>query len=221
MADDPREPGALRSDRAEPDAPSGDRTEPDAGEGEPDGGTRRRILDAATAILVEDGYHRMSLERVATRAGVARATIYYQFGSKSGLTEEVLSDIELRERIHESREQDRTVEDLLRRVTGIWERHRDVLRGIVGMVAADPPTREAIGRHQMGRRQRVTELVDELAGAGKLRAGRADAVDAIWLLTSFSAYDYFRQHGIRTPEEALRLLERLATAVVEPDGRAP
>lgn len=184
---------------------------------EPGSDTRSRILDATTAVLIEQGYDQLSLERVATRAGTVRATIYYQFGSKSGLIEALISSIEDRERIQESREHDHTIRALLRRVSGIWERHRDVLRAVFGMTSADPQTREVVHRHQLGRRQRIVELVEELDRSGKLRVARHDAVDAIWLLTSFSTYDFLRQHDSRSADETLGLLELLAENLTTAD----
>src|SRR6266496_2704183 len=58
--------------------------------------TRSRVVAAARAVFAEDGFHRAAMEEVARRADVARATVYYQFGSKLGLVEAVLDDIERR-----------------------------------------------------------------------------------------------------------------------------
>jgi AcrR family transcriptional regulator len=43
------------------------------------------ILDAALAAFVEDGYHGMSIEGVAGRAGVGKASIYRRYASKAPL----------------------------------------------------------------------------------------------------------------------------------------
>lgn len=50
---------------------------------------RSRLLDAACAAFREDGY-RVSIDRIATRAQVARQTLYNQFGSKDALFAEVV-----------------------------------------------------------------------------------------------------------------------------------
>ena len=47
--------------------------------------TARRILDAATRLLAEQGYNAVTLENVATAAGVNKASIRYNFGNKAGL----------------------------------------------------------------------------------------------------------------------------------------
>lgn len=51
---------------------------------------RRRLLDAAMRAFLEDDYPRVSMRRVAEAAGSNMSMIYYYFGSKEGLFEEVL-----------------------------------------------------------------------------------------------------------------------------------
>ena len=48
------------------------------------------ILDAALDALVEDGYAGMTIEDVATRAGVGKATIYRRWTSKAEIVVEAL-----------------------------------------------------------------------------------------------------------------------------------
>jgi AcrR family transcriptional regulator len=45
----------------------------------------RAILRAAIAELIENGYHRLSIEAVAVRAGVARTTVYRRWAGKDDL----------------------------------------------------------------------------------------------------------------------------------------
>jgi AcrR family transcriptional regulator len=47
--------------------------------------TRRRILDAARARLLADGYAGLSTRKVADEAGVPLSQLHYHFGSKGGL----------------------------------------------------------------------------------------------------------------------------------------
>ncbi|MBF0623913.1 MAG: TetR/AcrR family transcriptional regulator [Magnetococcales bacterium] len=49
---------------------------------------RRRLIEAATKLFIEEGY-RASIERIAARAGVARQTVYNHFSSKDDLFSEV------------------------------------------------------------------------------------------------------------------------------------
>ncbi len=53
-------------------------------------GTRRRILDAAREIFFAEGFQAANLDDVATRAGIAKGTIYRYFASKAELYVAVL-----------------------------------------------------------------------------------------------------------------------------------
>src|SRR5215217_6236529 len=52
-------------------------------------GTERReqLLDATKAIAVADGFHAVSIEAVARRAGITRPIVYGHFGDLGGLLE--------------------------------------------------------------------------------------------------------------------------------------
>src|SRR3954463_13988873 len=52
--------------------------------------TRRRIVDAAAELFVAEGYGGTTLERIATRAGVAVQTVYFHFGNKRTLLKEAV-----------------------------------------------------------------------------------------------------------------------------------
>jgi len=47
--------------------------------------TAKKILSAAQRLLVEGGYQEITLEKVASAAGVNKASIRYNFGNKAGL----------------------------------------------------------------------------------------------------------------------------------------
>jgi AcrR family transcriptional regulator len=55
------------------------------------------ILDATLDLLVEEGFTRMSIEAVASRAGVGKATIYRRWPSKADLVAEAVACIKHRE----------------------------------------------------------------------------------------------------------------------------
>ena len=53
---------------------------------------RRAILEAAERLLVEDGYERFSMRRLAARCGYTPATVYHYFGDKRRLIDAVLEE---------------------------------------------------------------------------------------------------------------------------------
>jgi AcrR family transcriptional regulator len=55
---------------------------------------RQAILDATLQLLVEDGFDGMSIEAVAARAGVGKATIYRRWSSKRELVAAALASID-------------------------------------------------------------------------------------------------------------------------------
>src|SRR5205807_9564201 len=56
--------------------------------------TRARIIAAARELLVaSDGFSGFTIDAVARQAGVARMTVYYQFGSKLGLLEALFDSL--------------------------------------------------------------------------------------------------------------------------------
>jgi len=51
---------------------------------------RRAIIDATEALLVEEGYERFSMRRLAARCGYTAPTIYHHFGDKQRLLDAVV-----------------------------------------------------------------------------------------------------------------------------------
>ncbi len=54
--------------------------------------TRRAILDAAQALLLEDGFERLSIRRVSERCGFKAPTIYHHFRDKNGLVDALIEE---------------------------------------------------------------------------------------------------------------------------------
>src|SRR5213593_3151200 len=52
--------------------------------------TRRRILDAVAAAFRREGYASVTLKDIAVRAGLQAGSLYYHFGSKEEIVENVL-----------------------------------------------------------------------------------------------------------------------------------
>lgn len=54
---------------------------------------RRQLLDAALRAFASAGYHRTSMDGVATQAGVTKPVLYQHFPSKRALYLELLNDV--------------------------------------------------------------------------------------------------------------------------------
>jgi AcrR family transcriptional regulator len=53
---------------------------------------RERILCAARALLAEHGADALTMQAVATAAGVGKGTVFHRFGDRDGLTQELLDE---------------------------------------------------------------------------------------------------------------------------------
>ena len=60
------------------------------------GALHQAILDAALALLGEVGFHRLSIEGIAARAGVGKTTIYRRWASREEIVVEALAQLEPR-----------------------------------------------------------------------------------------------------------------------------
>jgi AcrR family transcriptional regulator len=56
------------------------------------GQTRRRILDAAYKLFLDQGYHATSMRQIATKAGLALGGIYNHFGSKEEIFSAIIAE---------------------------------------------------------------------------------------------------------------------------------
>ncbi|MHA7134244.1 TetR/AcrR family transcriptional regulator [Oerskovia turbata] len=54
-------------------------------------GTRQQIIDAAVSLIADQGFTATSVEDIAAAAGVAKGSVYYNFGSKSDVFEAALA----------------------------------------------------------------------------------------------------------------------------------
>ena len=54
-------------------------------------GTRQQIIDAAVELIADQGFTATSVDDIAAAAGVAKGSVYYNFGSKSDVFEAALA----------------------------------------------------------------------------------------------------------------------------------
>jgi len=156
---------------------------------------RRRVVEVAHRLFVDQGYGTTSISQVATEAGVAAPTVYAAFESKAGLLARVV-DIAL-----VGHDEPRTVREgddfaavaaapdararvraLARGTRTVYERSGPVLRIVESVAGAD----EAVGTLRNGLRiafrTDVREIADTFA-ADDLRAGiDVDAITTILLV---------------------------------------
>jgi AcrR family transcriptional regulator len=56
------------------------------------GDTRRQIINAAVLLIADQGFSATSVEEIAAAAGVAKGSVYYNFGSKDEMFTAILTE---------------------------------------------------------------------------------------------------------------------------------
>lgn len=132
--------------------------------------TRRRLLDAASQVFAERGFHGASVEDICERAGFTRGAFYSNFASKDDLVIELSSE-------HAA-----AIVDRIRAAAGVGDSPEAVLRDVFAALTAegsrteqwtlltteftlhairDADARRAWARQQRRVRAALVEVVDE------------------------------------------------------------
>ncbi|MER7752665.1 helix-turn-helix domain-containing protein [Kitasatospora sp. NPDC097643] len=149
--------------------------------------TRARIVAAARAQLADTGA--LSLDAVARRADVARATVYYQFGSKTGLLEAVCDALAAQggmARLAEAftpADPWAAVDRFVEVMGGFWAVDPLCTRRLRALAALDEEVGRVVADRDARRREGAAVL------AARLPAAPADAARLLFVLTAFETYD--------------------------------
>jgi AcrR family transcriptional regulator len=137
------------------------------------------------------------MDAVAQEAGVARMTVYHQFGSKRELLEALFDHLasgslvaRLRPVFAESDPQKALV-NLIDAFAGFWTAERKVLRHIRALGVLDADFKKALHDRDERRRRIIREILTRIErSGGKLPFQSVDdAVNLVWTLTSFETFD--------------------------------
>lgn len=132
--------------------------------------TRQRLIDAALALLTQQGITETTTKQIAELADVNEVTLFRQFGNKQGLVLAVLEESEMFTRLAlmlgQNIDRSCTPSDIIRTYAQSFLQLLDVapelLRSIVGESSKSPPEmKEALGR---GIQQVNQRLAAELGG---------------------------------------------------------
>jgi AcrR family transcriptional regulator len=182
------------------------------------GENRQRIIDAARELLAsQKPSARFSVEEVARRAGVARMTVYHQFGSLSGLLEGLCDSLAIAGGMNHLadafREPDalKAFDRFIAVFIGFWESDRLVIRGLGALAVLDPEFAAVLEERYGWRRKGARVLLERLAKqTGRPKPREMDeAADLLYMLSSFSTYDTLATSK-RSPGQVTKLVQRLA-----------
>jgi AcrR family transcriptional regulator len=177
--------------------------------------TRSRIIGAARELLTDPHAVTFSIDAVATRADVARMTVYYQFKSKGKLLEALFDDFGVRTNMKtvgdavRNPDPARGLVTLVEAFCHLWKTEGALVRRLNAMAVLDPEVDRALRERGGWRREALAAIV------GRRRRGRivAELVDLLYVLTSFEAYDMLASAG-RSPKAIAAILQRAVAAVV-------
>jgi AcrR family transcriptional regulator len=158
--------------------------------------TRARILDAARELLAApEGIAAFSVDAVAKQAGVARATVYYQFESKAGLIEALVDLLAARGGMENMRQAFQETDPLealgiyIQMLARFFDTDRLVTRRLNALAALDPEVGKVIESRNEFRRRGLQTLRKRLAPADASSKRLEEAEDMIYALLSFPALD--------------------------------
>lgn len=181
--------------------------------------TRERIIAAGARLLRKDAsIANFSLDVVAKAAGVTRLTVYNQFGSRRGLLEAVFDDIAREGGLFELAEVMSMADPraALDRVVAIfctfWS-HDPAIGGLNQAVATDPEFGASLVERNERRRELLTALVSRIVEKPAAKHAVRDAVDMIFVLTSYPTFAALSPQ--RSTEEVCRLLQTACRAAVD------
>jgi AcrR family transcriptional regulator len=183
---------------------------------------RRRVLDAARALLAESNtYTAFTVDAVAKRADVARATVYYQFGSKAGILEALCDALaeagDMAELANAFTEPDplRALARFIAVFGRFWASDRLVTRRLRALAALDPDVGAVISARDNRNLTGLEVLVGRIASRPdiSISARPQDAVRLLHTLTSFETFDSLAGDDDQ-PVDVMPLLIHLAGAVL-------
>ncbi len=143
--------------------------------------TRRAILDATEALLVEGGYDAFSMRRLAARCGYTAPTIYHHFGDKPRLLD-TLVDARFRKllaqvsRVPAGLEPAEAVARMARAFARFAARnptHYRLMSALRATDASEPAVIEEV-------REQLRRPLRQLAAEGRLRVETETAAQVCW-----------------------------------------
>src|SRR6266496_425458 len=140
--------------------------------------TRERIKGAVRELLAEGTFHTSTVEHVADRAGISRATLYQHFRSRLELIDAICETfdanpalLELRQ-IVELPDAEAALDETIANSIRFWSSEDAVLRQLYGVAAIDPAAQNLIDRQRNDRRGELERLVNNLHRPRRLRDRR-------------------------------------------------
>jgi AcrR family transcriptional regulator len=154
--------------------------------------TRLAVLDAALALFTREPYADITLQEIASEAGVTLQTVLRKFGSKEGLFEAAGQEAERRVREERTRELPADVDAALAQLTRSYERLADFNWRALCQEEQFPAVARGLRAARGLHRQWLAQVFQkELSGVGP--AERARRLELLFGATDFYLWKLYRK----------------------------
>lgn len=190
--------------------------------------TRQSILEAATDLFAGAAPARISLEDVAAKAGVSRATVYYQFKSRRELLDALvlaalpipaMAELVLAREHPDARDAARAY---VHGMAYIWEACGPAVANVSALAAVDTEARQLANDYDEQRRQALIGLAGRLSEQRYLRSGVTAglAAEVMWWLTGIATFHHLRERSGLTIDAVAHTLVAMLDPLIR-EERAP
>jgi AcrR family transcriptional regulator len=188
------------------------------------GRTIQRVLDAAAELVAEDAFHTATMDDLARRSGVSRATVFTRFGSKLGVLEALSlrcaggPEMRALREAQEVGDPIAAVEALLEAGCDLWEKEGYIMVQLKAILVLEPGASAIIDAQYEDQRSGMQRLARGLARAALLGDGwsEARATAALHALTSVETFMLLRRdHGLSLAKVKQTIVELSRTMLAE------
>lgn len=184
--------------------------------------TRQRILDSARSLIQDQGLEGANIQAIAKQAGVTRPTVYQQFGSQTELLLAVLQEAADRADIQSIRkalqltDAAQAVRAMFRASCRLWDSEFTLFLRFKGLAKMEPAVAAVDKQGEKHRRGHAENIAGRLHKDGLLRPGLSleDAVESLFLLSSFEVFERLRTGGNSVDTVAARLIDLVEQTIL-------
>jgi AcrR family transcriptional regulator len=161
-------------------------------------------MSAVRELLAEGRFHESTVDEVADRAGIARATLYQHFRSRLELVDAICDTfavnpalLELRQ-VVELPDPEAALTETISNTVKFWASEDAVLSQLYGVAAVDPAAQALVSRQRSDRSGEMQRLARNLHASGRLPKGTGErrAVALLLMLTSYETFRELREAGL-------------------------
>lgn len=166
--------------------------------------TRRKIIHAAEAEFLENGFHGATIASVAKRAGVAQQTVYFVFHNKAALISAVIDNAVMGEEAPEVPQESEwwakaraepdageALRIIIEGAAKIFARASGISEVLRAAALTDEELRRTFEHHENLRYEGYRQVIEMLASKGAIKKGLNEATATDVFMTVYSDTTYY------------------------------